>query len=416
MRLISSKWKFSKLEQFFLLRYINAPKRNLMRFSFVFMVSGIVLSVGILSAGLNLFEGYEKSLKDVLLGSFPHISLQDANSEYFSKERADQIIQKLNKYPQIASVTPSISYAVMASNGDRVRGASLNAYDFSSGSSFPYSQYITQGSHRVNNGEAVIGKYLAKELGKGIGDSINVFYPRFDRISAMGLFSSERNFRIVGIYSSGYYENDRSHIICSLSDAEALLNINPSFSRLELRLDSEYIESASVLANAIQSDLGIDIVAYPWSIFSAGLLKLVAMEKWLIFIIFSFLVLIAGINVISAVTTIILDKKNEIAVLKTLGAKPKEVKGLIALQVGLVGFFAIIAGQVFGAGLSILVEKQGFYRLKGDVYFIDTLTATISPLNQFVIFAVAAVLVAVCIAYPLKQIDKMQIMDLLRNR
>lgn len=219
--------KISKLEQFFLSRYLKAPKRNLLRFSFVFMVLGIVLSVAILSAGLNLFEGYEQNLKSVLLGSFPHISIQDANSEYFSIERAEEITNKLKAYPQIELITPSINYAVMASNNEKVRGASLNAYDFSSVDSFPYSQYVAQGSSSLKSNEAIVGKYLAKELGKSIGDTIKVFYPRFDRISAMGLFPSERIFTIAGIYNSGYYENDRSQIICNLSDAEALLNINP---------------------------------------------------------------------------------------------------------------------------------------------------------------------------------------------
>jgi lipoprotein-releasing system permease protein len=154
---------------------------------------------------------------------------------------------------------------------------------------------------------------------------------------------------------------------------------------------------------------------YPWTLFSAGLLRLVSMEKWLIFIIFSFLVLIAGINVISAVSTIIIDKKHEIAVLKTLGASSFTIKRLLSFQVGLVALAAIITGQVLGAGLSYLIEKQSFYRLKGDVYFIDSIKTSISPLNQLIIFIVSTLLVFVCIRYPLKQIDKQQIIQLLRN-
>jgi len=76
-----------KLERFFFSRYLKSPKRNLLRFSFVFMTLGIVLSVGILSAGLNLFEGYERSLKEVLLGSFPHLTLQKSSGEYFGENR-----------------------------------------------------------------------------------------------------------------------------------------------------------------------------------------------------------------------------------------------------------------------------------------------------------------------------------------
>jgi lipoprotein-releasing system permease protein len=405
----------NKLEQFFLARYLKAPKRNLMRFSFIFMILGIVLSVSILSAGLNLFQGYETSLKKVLLGSFPHISIQDANSEYLSPERVSILIQQLSKHPEIEQITPSISYAVMSSNGSRVRGASLNAYDFSGKYPFPYAQYIKEGNSSLNNGEVIVGKYLAKELGKKIGDDLTVIYPQLDRISALGIYPSERNYRIVGIYSSGFYESDRSQIICTFSDAEALLNINPSFAKLELRLHASSINSATTIATNLQQELGIELAIYPWELFSAGLLRLVAMEKWLIFIIFCFLVLIAGINVISAVTTIILDKRNEIAILKTLGASTASIKKLFAYQVGLAGIGAILIGQSMGALLSFLVEKQSWYKLKGDVYFIDSLTAAISPINQIIVFVVVTCLVFICILYPLRQIDKLQIIELLRN-
>jgi lipoprotein-releasing system permease protein len=405
----------NKLERFFFTKYLENPKRSLLKFSFMFMVLGIVLSVAILSAGLNLFQGYESSLKDVLLGSFPHLTIQDANNEYLGTEQADTIIKQLKKLPQVDKVTPVINYAVMVSNDSRVRGASLNAYDFSGAYPFPYSRYVKEGSNSPKVGEVIVGKYLAKELDKQVGDEIKVIYPQLDRISAMGLYPSERRYKIAGIYSSGFYESDRSLVICNLSDAETLLNINPSFAKLEITLKHKAIGSADAIAGIIQKQLGMDYAIYPWTLFSAGLLRLVAMEKWMIFIIFCFLVLIAGINVISAVTTIITDKRNEIAVLKTLGASTASIKKLFAYQVGLAGVGAIIIGQMLGALLSYFVEKQGFYRLKGDVYFIDSLTAAISPLNQIIVFIVAACLVAGCIYYPLRQIDRLQIIELLRN-
>jgi len=127
------------------------------------------------------------------------------------------------------------------------------------------------------------------------------------------------------------------------------------------------------------------------------------------------LVLIAGINVISAVATIILDKKNEIAVLKTLGADPTSIKKILCLQVGLSALLAIIAGQILGALLSWGIEKQNFYQLKGDVYFIDSLNTSIDPVNQIIIFIVTSALIFICIYFPLKQIDKLEIIELLRN-
>lgn len=404
-----------KLQQFFLARYLKAPKRNLLRFSFIFMTLGIILSVAILSAGLNLFEGYERSLKDVLLGSFPHISIQKENSEYISTDELPVLLEKLQNHPELIAITPLINYSVMAVGDGKVRGASLNGYDFSGRYPFPQSKYINKGNRSLKSGELIIGKYLAKELGKGLGDTLKVVYPQLDRISALGIFPAEHSFVISGIYSSGFYENDRSMLICTQADAEALLNILPAFAKLELRLSPQAIDDVSDISAALQIQLGPDYMVYPWTVFSAGLLRLVTMEKWLIFIVFSFLVMIAGINVISAVSTIILDKKNEIAVLKTLGASSASIKKVLSYQVGLVGLIAIVLGQGIGALLSFLVEKQGFYKLKGDVYFIDSLSTAILPINLLFVFLVSTILVFACIYYPLRQIDKYQIIELLRN-
>jgi lipoprotein-releasing system permease protein len=140
------------------------------------------------------------------------------------------------------------------------------------------------------------------------------------------------------------------------------------------------------------------------------------MEKWLIFIVFSFLVIIAGINVISAVSTIIIDKTREIAVLKTLGAKARSIKKIFLWQVGLIALLAVIGGQILGILLSWFVEMQSFYRLKGEVYFIDTLTADITWTNLALVFVVANLLIFACIHLPLKQIEDMQIIDIIRQR
>lgn len=405
----------ASLERFFLSRYLKHPKRNLLRFSFVFMTMGLVLSVAILSAGLNLFEGYERSLKEVLLGSFAHLSIQKSTGEYLSPMETQSLLDAVSKYNQFKEVRPVLQYSVMATNEDKVRGASLSAYHFDSAHPFPYDRYITQGRSQLQAQEVIVGRYLARDLGKGLNDTLKVVYPRLDRISAMGMFPAEYNFRIAGIYSSGFYESDRSLLICGIDDAVALLSLSPGYTKLELSLQPKLVENAGVMARDLQARLGSQYTVYPWTLFSAGLLRLVSMEKWLIFIIFSFLVLIAGINVISAVSTIIIDKKHEIAVLKTLGASSFTIKRLLSFQVGLVALAAIITGQVLGAGLSYLIEKQSFYRLKGDVYFIDSIKTSISPLNQLIIFIVSTLLVFVCIRYPLKQIDKQQIIQLLRN-
>jgi len=364
---------------------------------------------------LNLFSGYEQSLREVLMGSFPHVLIQNAYNEQISITECTQIVSTLKGSKELESIIPVLSSSVMTRHQSKVRGAMLTAYDITSGTSLPYTKYITHGKPVPGPGEVIIGKYLAREHGLSVADSITVVFPRMDRISPLGMIPSERKLRICGIYSSGFYENDRSMLITNLADAASILDTGSGFTKLELRFKPQEVARSNELAERIQQLLGPDVSVYPWTVFSAGLLRLVAMEKWLIFIIFCFLVLIAGINVISATTTLILDNRNEIALLKTMGASDRTIGRLFSFRVGLVAIIAIIAGQLLGAALSLFVEKQGFYHLKGDVYFIDTLSANISPLNLLVVFLVAFFLIWICILYPLRRISKLQIVEILRN-
>lgn len=400
-------------EKLFLERYIGNPGRNLLRFSFVFMVLGIVLSVGILTAALNLFEGYERSLKSALLDSFPHISIKADYEDYLDADMVSRDLTILSSQPEVASATGVLSSSLMSHNGSRALGSLITAYDWPAGASPSYAKYVKQGAAKPSPGEAVIGRYLARELGLSLGDTLRVTYPRMDLITPLGLFPADHAFRVAGLYSSGYYEYDRSLVICHIDDARRVLSLPQSYSAIEVKLDSRYIDSADRLAVKFDRLISPDLSAFP--VVNTGLLDIVKMQKWLIFIIFSFLVLIAGINVISAVSTLIYDRKNEIAVMKTLGASARIIKHILNYQMATICLASIVLGQLFGLLLSWLAVKQNFYSLKGDVYFIDKLTLYVSPLNQLVIFLVAAALVILCIRFPLRRIDRMQIIELLRN-
>lgn len=400
-------------EKFFISRYFRDPKRNLLKFSFVFMVLGIVLSVGILSAGLNLFEGYERALKDVLLDSYPHILVQSSRDTYLDEASVREVKDAFASRKEVRAVTPSISFNVMAIEGEQMRGCMFNAYEANGANAPLYSRFVKEGTGILKPGEVVIGHYLAEDYKLAVGDTIRVLYPQLDRVTPLGLFSGEHAFRVAGIYRSGYYESDRALVIGTIGDARNILSIMDGHASVEIKLKPQYVEQSIEMARRYDILLGRDYTVYP--MLGTSLLRMVRMQKWLIFIVFSFLVLIAGINVISAVTTLILDKKNEIAVLKTLGAMPRTIKSVVFYQILLVCMAAIIIGQLFGMLLSWLVVKQNFYHLKGEIYFIDRLELFVSPLNMLAVFTVAALLIVLCIRIPLRRIDRMYIIDLLRN-
>lgn len=403
----------NSVNKFFLLRYVSSPKRTLLRFSFIFMVLGIVISVSILSAGLNLFEGYERALKTVLLESFAHIKIETANGRFLNQDQISKINELLQGKTQIKAIIPTIGINLMAIDPQNTRACIFNSYQTPENKEPHYAKFVVEGTSRVTNGEVIVGHYLAEDFGLKVGDNIKLLYPQINKVTPLGISSPTRSFTIVGIYKSGFYEFDRSLVIGSLEDARSILSTNDLYSAVELKLDAKYVDQVAELSSIYRQALGSDLIVYPPV--SSDLLRIVAMQKWLIFIVFSFLVLIAGINVISAVSTMILDKKNQIAILKTLGATASTVRKVINYQILLLGFIAIIIGQILGALISFLVVKQGFYRLKGDVYFIDKLEHHISAFNMITIFVVAAALVSLCVWIPSRQINRLKIIDLIRN-
>jgi len=135
----------NQVERFFLQRYVQEPKRNLLRFSFVFMVLGIVLSVGILTAALNLFEGYERALKSALLDSFPHISIQAVYSQHLDPQSCETARQALAERAEISLLTPKLTFNLMAYSGNKVRGGLVNAYAWKRGGRVNYAKYVKKG-------------------------------------------------------------------------------------------------------------------------------------------------------------------------------------------------------------------------------------------------------------------------------
>ncbi|MDZ4121215.1 MAG: ABC transporter permease, partial [Candidatus Cloacimonadaceae bacterium] len=270
-----------------------------MRFSFAFMILGIIVSVGILSAGLNLFEGYEQTLKAILLDSMSHISIHDVTADYLSEPDAQELVSQLSQNKDISAVYPMLTSSVMVSGNGNVRGCQLKAYQ-TDGMKAPYAKYVSEGSAELSDNHVIIGYYLARELSLAMGDTLQVVYPNLDRITPLGFYPSSRNFIISGIYQSGYYEYDRSLIISTKASADELLLTRGKFSYLEVRLNPAQIEKADAISRDMERSLGMSFIAIPWTVYNQGLFRLIMVQKWLIFIVFCFMVLIAGLNVVSA--------------------------------------------------------------------------------------------------------------------
>jgi len=408
----------TQLERFWFNRYMREPYRTLFSFGFLFMIIGIVLSVTILSSGLNLFEGYQRTLKKLTLDTIAHISISSASERTMELYETELFNEVLKQQKEVKSVFPVLTNSVMMQHDNKVRGCYLKSYQEADLPRATFWKYVSAPTPKqtIAYGHIIVGYHLAKELGLDVGDTTAIVYPQLERVTPMGFYPSERKAVISGLYRSGFYEYDRGLILCRMDFASELLGSKDRITYIDIELHDRYIDKAERISTKFEALIPEQYYASPWNVHNQGLFRLIILEKWLIFILFSFLVLIAGINVISTVTALIYEKKAEIAVMKTLGATDRVIRRLFYYRIALVCVASVLIGQLLGVLSSWAVVKQGFYQLKGEVYFIDTLAMHISPINQLAIFLVATMMCFACIFIPLKQISKLQIIDVLRNK
>ncbi len=401
---------------FFIKRTIKNKGKTGFPYEFALMIIGIVISVSVVSTAINLFEGYERTLKKVLLDSSSHLLIYPQRSETLAESDIKAIRKKFMNQKEIKSINPVYINSCMLRIGSRVRGCVVRAYapDITS-SDIWIKEYIKKGEPTLLSGGVILGQRLAADLGVSLSDSVSLLFPNVNNQSALGVFTKQKKYKLSGIIETGYYELDRSLILMNSEDAFGFFGTSNRFSFMEIHLKEQYISKTAKLTSKYSSILEHNYFIQNWIDLNGNLFSLIVVEKWLIFLIFSFLIIIAAINAISSVSTVILERKKEIAILMTIGTTNSDIRKIVYYRTLVICLISIIAGIMLGTVFSWLITKQSIYNLKGDVYFIDKITMHISYLNYLMVFLVSMIIIGYCIKLPLKYLDKIQVVDILRG-
>ncbi len=393
---------------------LRLSKTRKLRFDYIVMILGIIVSVTVVSAAVTLFEGYQHTLKEILLESNAHILIFPDYEQALSVDKANYAISKLMSQPEIQSIHPVYSNTAMIEIGNKVRSCFVRSYENKDINNW-FNKYIKQGSRKLESGSIIIGDILAGDLSVGVGESITLLYPKTEVFSPIGLVSLQKTFKVKSIITTGYYEMDKSLIIMHTDDAYSFYNIKPQYTHLEVNLKENKINQVNEIAQKYNGILEHNFTLQSWTDINGNLFSLITIEKWLIFLVFSLLILIAALNTVSIVSTSIIDRKKEIAVLRTIGINSKQIKQVFYIRILTICLISILIGLLLGTFVSWLITKQSFYQLKGDVYFIDKLTIHVSAINYLAVFLISVLMVSLCVKIPLRNINKLEIINVLRG-
>ncbi|MEO6688965.1 MAG: lipoprotein-releasing ABC transporter permease subunit [Dokdonella sp.] len=369
---------FRPLEVFIGLRYTRAKRRNHF-ISFISLVSilGIAVGVTALITVISVMNGFDKELKDRILGMVSHATIEGVEE---TVKDWPQALKLAHDNPHVLGAAPYVERQAML-QGSHVSGAIIRGVmpDLEPTVSDVDRHMVSGKLDDLASGHfgIVLGKELAMTLGVEVGEFVTVFAPEFSA-TPIGAIPRMKRFTVVGIFEVGMQEYDSGLALMSMQDAQTLYRLDGP-SGIRLKLDDLF--QAYPVGKDLAAHLGQFYRVTDWMQGHSNFFKAVAMEKKVMFLILSLIVAVAAFNLVSTLVMLVQDKQADIAILRTLGQSPRSVMGTFMVQGMLVGTLGIALGVFFGVLLSLNLAaivhwiEQTFHVtfLSPDVYYISEL-------------------------------------------
>ena len=369
---------FRPLEFFIGLRYTRAKRRNHF-ISFISLVSilGIAVGVTALITVISVMNGFDKELKDRILGMVAHATVEGVDE---SVREWPEALRRAEVNPHVLGAAPYVEREAML-QGERVSGAIVR------GVLPDYEPKVSEIDRKMVEGSLddlkpgsfhiILGRELAMKLGVGVGDFTTVITPEVST-SPVGVQPRFKRFTVSGIFEVGMQEYDGALAVVAMQDAETLYRLDGP-TGIRLRLDDMF--RAYSVARDLSGQLGQAYRVSDWMQGHSNFFKAIAMEKKVMFLILSLIVAVAAFNLVSTLVMLVTDKQADIAILRTQGQTPRSIMGVFMVQGVLVGTLGIVLGVGFGVllslNLSALVHwiERTFHVtfLSADVYYISEL-------------------------------------------
>ncbi len=401
---------FTKAERLISSRNLRPKKKEgFLKVISIFSFLGITLGVAILIIVMSVMNGFKTDLTNKILGLNPHIVIQ-GNSFKID----ENYIGKLKKLFKSVRISKTYSGEGVIIGNENAKGIIIKGIDPTNKTNFNFlNKNIVKGNSKdLKKNQAIIGAELAYNLELELGDKINLMSSAFIATPFGGLPKQE-SFEIVGIFNTGFYEFDQNFVFLNLNDVLSIFEKNENDNNLEIYINNPI--EANYYKKKIQT-LNQNFFVYTWSDLNKTFFSALKVERNVMFIILTLIVIVAAFNVISGLTILIKNKTKEIAILKTLGLSNSSIKKTFFLTGFTIGFSATVTGILLGVLFSINIEQiriflSSAFNLEifpSDVYFLEKLPSEINLDSIFIIFIFSLIISAVASYLPVTSISKMK--------
>ncbi|OWV31461.1 lipoprotein-releasing ABC transporter permease subunit [Halomonas campaniensis] len=401
------------------LRYVRAKRRNHF-ISFISLTSmlGLMLGVAVLILVLSVMNGFDHELRTRILGMVPHAKIESRVGMVEWETLAEELMQR----ERVIGAAPYVEQQGMFSVGGRNQGAMVN------GINPEWEDRVSIIGEHMRQGEltdlvpgewhVVLGSMLARNLGVGVGDRVTLLVPEAS-ITPAGVFPRLKRFTVSGIFSVGA-ELDANLAYANIEDMQTLARLGDAVGGLRLQLDDLFVASSET--QAILNELGPEYRGSDWTLSQGNLFQAIQMEKRMIALLLTVIVAVAAFNIVSTLVMVVTDKSADIAILRTIGAKPSSIMGIFIVQGMAIGLIGIAMGVAVGVLLALTIADLigwvegtlGIQFLDAGVYFISDLPSRLQWGDVINIVLAAFGLTFLSTLYPAWRAAKVQPADVLR--
>ena len=403
-------------------RYLRSGHRN--RFiSFISLISiaGLTLGVWALIVVLSVMNGFEHELRNRILSMTPHASIMGLQGRL---EPWREIREQVEKMPAVVAAAPYVEDQGMLVNGSRVSGALIRgivpAEERRVGSLGARMSAGTLDDLLPGRYHIVLGSALAQELQLKVGDSVIVVVAQ-GNATPIGVLPRMRRFTVSGVFSAGMYEFDRGLALVSMQDAARLYRLGDAVTGVRLSLQDLF--RAPVVVRDVAVALGGGFFVSDWTRKHANFFRSIEITKGILFVILSLIIGVAAFNIVSTLVMVVKEKQSDIAILRTLGSKPRSILAIFIVQGAIIGLVGTLAGVALGVLTSTYLESlvHGLERLlhtrflDASVYFMSDLPALVQADDVLRIAGTAFVLCCLSTLYPAWRAARTQPAEALRH-
>jgi lipoprotein-releasing system permease protein len=411
-----------RFELFIATRYLRAKRRQaVVGMITAISVIGVAAGVASLIIALAITNGMRRDLQERLVGSTSHVDLMRVKGDGMRDWRP--LLERLRQVPHVTAAAPGFYGQVLISRGARSGGALIKGVILKDERTVgDLLQSVVEGSAEAlepvgahpsamkprEDGvlgfvapsaapPIVIGKDLAETLGVGVGDTVTVISPQGD-MTPLGIVPRYVVFSVVGIFKSGFYQYDSSYAFTRLDDAQRLFHDTGMISIISFKVDDLY--HADRIGAVIEQAAGAGFETTNWMEQNRELFRALKLEQVVTFIVLALIVCVAALNILIALTMMVMEKTRDIAVLMSFGVRAEQVRRIFLLQGLLISLIGTVLGLVVGYGLSWAGGHYQFIKLDASVYSIDHLPFAPKIVDALIVTAVSLGVSLVATLYP----------------